>query len=53
MLTQQAISTTINVILLAGILVAGWARIESGSILGPWLLHGGNFGVTSYVLLYT
>jgi membrane protease YdiL (CAAX protease family) len=27
-------------VILAGALFAGWARIESGSILGPWLIHG-------------
>ena len=37
-----------------GAAFAGWARIASGSIVGPWLLHGGlNFGVTIYVLLGT
>ena len=27
-------------VILAGALFAGWARIKSGSILGPWLIHG-------------
>jgi len=40
------------ILIFFGSMFAGWARIESGSILGPWLLHGGvNFGVTLYVLL--
>jgi len=26
-------------IIFAGALFAGWVRIRSGSILGPWLLH--------------
>lgn len=40
------------ILIFLGALFAGWARIGSGSILGPWLLHGGvNFGVTLYVLM--
>ena len=27
-------------VILAGALFTGWARIKSGSILGPWLIHG-------------
>ena len=27
-------------VILAGALFAGWVRIKSGSILGPWLIHG-------------
>lgn len=42
------------ILIFLGAAFAGWARIESGSILGPWLLHGGvNFGVTVYVLFST
>jgi membrane protease YdiL (CAAX protease family) len=35
-------------------LVKGWARIRSGSILGPWLLHAApNLAVTLRVIAAT
>jgi hypothetical protein len=44
----------LRVLIFLGAAFAGWARIRSESILGPWLLHRGiNFGVTLYVLFNT
>lgn len=40
------------VLVFVGASYAGWIRIRSGSILGPWLIHGGaNLAVTLSVLI--
>lgn len=40
------------VVVFVGALYAGWIRIRSGSILGPWLIHGGaNVAVTLSLLI--
>jgi membrane protease YdiL (CAAX protease family) len=42
------------VLVFVGSLYSGWLRIRSGSILGPWLIHGGaNLAVTLSVLIRT
>jgi membrane protease YdiL (CAAX protease family) len=44
----------ILILVFGGALYAGWLRIASGSIAGPWLLHGSaNFAVTLSVLART
>jgi membrane protease YdiL (CAAX protease family) len=42
------------ILIFGGALYTGWLRIASGSIVGPWLLHGSaNFAVTLSVLTRT
>jgi membrane protease YdiL (CAAX protease family) len=42
------------VFIYVGSLYLGWLRIRSGSILGPWLIHGGaNLAMTLSVLVRT
>ena len=42
------------VLIFVGASYAGWIRIRSGSIPGPWLIHGGvNLAVTLSVLIRT
>jgi membrane protease YdiL (CAAX protease family) len=42
------------VLVFVGASYSGWIRIRSGSILGPWLIHGGaNLAVTLSVLIRT
>lgn len=42
------------VIVFLGALYSGWLRIRSGSLLGPWLIHGSaNLAVTLSVLIRT
>jgi membrane protease YdiL (CAAX protease family) len=42
------------ILVFTGALFAGWMRLRSGSIVGPWMLHGGaNLMVTLNVLLRT
>ena len=41
----------ILILIFGGALFAGWLRIASGSMVGPWILHGGaNLAVTLSVL---
>jgi membrane protease YdiL (CAAX protease family) len=42
------------IIVFVGALYSGWLRIRSGSLLGPWLIHGSaNLAVTLSVLIRT
>ena len=45
-------ASPVLILVLVGALFTGWVRIESGSIVGPWLLHA-TANVTTALLVAT